>query len=96
MTAAAYFATAFLGQKLKLKISSEKRLIISQRLFGIPLHFHFSALADGIRNIPSYSSPNPPDDALKNSQLELLPGGEGQKMRKVHECLFLTPREVMC
>ncbi len=76
MTAAAYFATAFLGQKLKLKILCEKLLIISQRFFGIP-PFRFYALADGIHNILSRSSPSPPPDPLKNLQLELLLGGEG-------------------
>src|SRR5207302_4122320 len=50
MTAAAYFAATFLGQKLKLKILCEKLLIISQRFFGIP-PFRFYALADGISNI---------------------------------------------
>ena len=59
MTAAAYFATAFLGQKLKLKILCEKLLIISQRFFGIP-PFRFYALADGIRNILSRGSPPAP------------------------------------
>jgi hypothetical protein len=75
MTAAAYFATAFWGQKLKLKILSEKLLIISQCFFGIP-PFRFHALADGIDNILSRSSPSPPTDSLKNLQLELLLGGE--------------------
>ena len=46
MTAAAYFAATFLGQKLKLKILCEKLLIISQRFFGIP-PFRFYALALG-------------------------------------------------
>src|ERR1019366_6508774 len=55
LTAAAYFATAFLGQKLKLRILCEKLLIISQRFFGIP-PFRFYALADGICNILSRSS----------------------------------------
>ncbi len=36
VTAAAYFAATFLGQKLKLKILCEKLLIISRRFFGIP------------------------------------------------------------
>ncbi len=72
MTAAAYFATAFLGQKLKLKILCEKLLIISQRFFGIP-PFRFYALADGIRNLLSRSRPSPPPaDPPKNPQLELL------------------------
>jgi hypothetical protein len=75
MTPAAYFATAFWGQKLKLKILCEKLLIISQRFFGIP-PFRFYALADGIHDILSRSSPSPPTDSLKNLQLELLLGGE--------------------
>jgi hypothetical protein len=70
MTAAAYFATAFLGQKLKLKILCEKLLIISQRFFGIP-PFRFYALADGIRNILSRSSPSPPGDPPQTPQLLL-------------------------
>jgi hypothetical protein len=36
VTAAAYFAATFLGQKMKLRILCEKLLIISQRFFGIP------------------------------------------------------------
>lgn len=76
MTAAAYFVTAFLGQKLKLKILCEKLLIISQRFFGIP-PFRFYALADGIGNILSRSNLSPPEDPLKTLQLELLLGGEG-------------------
>jgi hypothetical protein len=76
MTAAAYFAPAFLGQKLKLKILCEKLLIISRRFFGIP-PFRFYALADGIRNILSRSSPSPPDDPPKTLQLELLLDGDG-------------------
>lgn len=72
MTAAAYFAAAFLGQKLKLKILCEKLLIISQRFFGIP-PFRFYALADGIRNLLSGSSPSPPaTDPPSSWQLQLL------------------------
>lgn len=72
MTAAAYFAAAFLGQKLKLKILCEKLLIISQRFFGIP-PFRFYALADGIRNLLSGSSPSPPaSDPPPSWQLRLL------------------------
>ncbi len=76
MTAAAYFATAFLGPKLKLKILCEKLLIISQRFFGIP-PFRFYALADGISTILSRGTASPPADPLDNLQLELLLGGEG-------------------
>jgi len=76
MTAAAYFATAFLGQKLKLKILCEKLLIISQRFFGIP-PFRFYALADGIRNLLSRSRPSPLlDDPPESAQLKLLLGWE--------------------
>jgi hypothetical protein len=75
MTAAAYFAAAFLGQRLKLKILCEKLLIISQRFFGIP-PFRFYALADGIRNLLSSSSPSPPaTDPPPSSQLQLLLDG---------------------
>ncbi len=75
MTAAAYFAATFLGQKLKLNILCEKLLIISQRFFGIP-PFRFYALADGIRNILSGGSPSPPSNPPKSLQLELLLGWE--------------------
>jgi len=76
MTAAAYFAATFLGQKLKLKILCEKLLIISQRFFGIP-PFRFYALADGIGNILSRSGPSPPAaDPPTNVQLELPLGWE--------------------
>lgn len=75
MTAAAYFATAFLGQKLKLKILCEKLLIISQRFFGIP-PFRFYALADGIRNVLSRCSPSPPAAPPQTLQLQLLLGWE--------------------
>ena len=71
VTAAAYFAATFLGQKMKLRILCEKLLIISQRFFGIP-PFRFYALADGIKNILSQTSPSPPEKSLPSLQLELL------------------------
>ena len=43
---AAYFATTFLGQKMKLRLLTEKLLIVSACFFGIPL-FCFYALAEG-------------------------------------------------
>jgi hypothetical protein len=58
VTAAAYFAATFLGQKMKLRILCEKLLIISQRFFGIP-PFRFYALADGIKNILSQTPTHP-------------------------------------
>jgi hypothetical protein len=57
MTAAAYFATTFLGQKLKLKNWCEKLLIISQRFFGIP-PFRFYALGAGFGHILFRSTPS--------------------------------------
>jgi Transposase DDE domain len=71
VTAAAYFAATFLGQKLKLKILCEKLLIISRRFFGIP-PFRFYALADGIKQILTRCSPSPPAQPPPNFQLELL------------------------
>ena len=58
VTAAAYFAATFLGQKLKLKILCEKRLIISRRFFGIP-PFRFYALAKGIAKVLSLTTAVP-------------------------------------
>ena len=71
VTAAAYFAATFLGQKMKLRILCEKLLIISQRFFGIP-PFRFYALADGIKRILSQTSPNPQQQPPPNPQMELL------------------------
>lgn len=78
VTAAAYFAATFLGQKMKLRILCEKLLIISQRFFGIP-PFRFYALADGIKKILSQTSPGPPEKSPPSLQLELLLGWEGPK-----------------
>jgi hypothetical protein len=78
VTAAAYFAATFLGQKLKLRILCEKLLIISQRFFGIP-PFRFYALADGIKKLLSQTSPGPPEKSPPSPQLELLLGWEGPK-----------------
>jgi Transposase DDE domain len=71
VTAAAYFAATFLGQKLKLKILCEKLLIISRRFFGIP-PFRFYALADGIRAILAGSRPASSVESPPNLQLDLL------------------------
>jgi hypothetical protein len=81
VTAAAYFAATFLGQKMKLRILCEKLLIISQRFFGIP-PFRFYALADGIKNILSQTSPSPspPTNEAPSLQLELLIGWEGPEI----------------
>jgi len=64
VAAAAYFAATFLGQKLKLRLLTEKLLIISLRFFGIP-PFRFYALAEGIRKVLSQGRPPtcaPPPD----------------------------------
>lgn len=79
VTAAAYFAATFLGQKMKLRILCEKLLIISQRFFGIP-PFRFYALADGIKNILSQTSPSPPEQVPPSLQLELLLGWDTLKI----------------
>jgi hypothetical protein len=76
VTAAAYFAATFLGQKMKLRLLCEKLLIISQRFFGIP-PFRFYALADGIKNVLSRTRPSPMESPPPSQQLELLFGSEG-------------------
>jgi hypothetical protein len=70
VTAAAYFAATFLGQKMKLRILTEKLLVISQRFFGIP-PFRFYALADGIRRLLSGSTFQPRQKSPPDAQLEL-------------------------
>ncbi|MCP4207639.1 MAG: transposase [Shimia sp.] len=70
VTAAAYFAATFLGQKMKLRILCEKLLVISQRFFGIP-PFRFYALADGIRQVLAQTRPNAPPELITSRQLEL-------------------------
>jgi hypothetical protein len=76
VTAVAYFAAAFLGQQMKLRILCEKLLIISQRFFGIP-PFRFYALADGIRRILSHGIFSQPEAPPASLQLELTLGWEG-------------------
>ncbi len=79
VTAAAYFAATFLGQKLKLKILCEKLLIISRRFFGIP-PFRFYALADGIRTALIGSRPSSEAESPPNLQLDLLLAWESYKI----------------
>lgn len=76
VTAVAYFAAAFLGQQMKLRILCEKLLIISQRFFGIP-PFRFYALADGIRRILSHGTFSPPEIPPASLQMEMTLGWEG-------------------
>ncbi len=79
VTAVAYFAATFLGQQMKLRIIlCEKRLIISQRFFGIP-PFRFYALADGIRRILSQATFSPPATPPASLQLELTLAREGRE-----------------
>ncbi len=70
VTAAAYFAATYLGQKMKLRILAEKLLVISQRFFGIP-PFRFYALADGIRRLLSGSGFDSRQESPPDAQLEL-------------------------
>ncbi|MGH9398649.1 MAG: hypothetical protein ACRD18_17605 [Terriglobia bacterium] len=78
VTAAAYFAATFLGQKLKLKILCEKLLVISRRFFGIP-PFRFYALADGIRTVLTGSHPRSQTESPPNLQMDLLLAWESWK-----------------
>ncbi len=73
VAAAPYFATTFLGQRLKLKIPCEKLLIISRRFLGIP-PFRFYALSEGIQRILSRSAPQLSAEPVKTFQSELLLG----------------------
>ena len=79
VTAAAYFAATFLGQRMKLRILCEKLLIISHRFFGIP-PFRFYALAYGIKNVLVRTSPDPSAQPPPSQQLQLVFGWEGQKI----------------
>ena len=63
-------AATYLGQQLKLRILTEKLLVISQRFLGIP-PFRFYALADGIRRLLSASTFRPPQESPPDAQLEL-------------------------
>jgi hypothetical protein len=76
VTAVAYFAAAFLGRQMKLRILCEKLLIVSQRFFGIP-PFRLYALADGIRRILSHGIFGQPKAPPASLQLELTLGREG-------------------
>jgi len=48
--ATAFFATAYIGQRLKLETLSATILRISKRIFGIP-DFRYYAIADGIKRV---------------------------------------------
>lgn len=69
----AYFAATSLALQMKLRILSEKLLIISQCFFGIP-PFRFYALADGIRRVFSTGTLSPPPTPPASLQLELTFG----------------------
>src|ERR1035438_2843965 len=75
VTAAAYFAATFLGQKMKLRLLCRELLIVSQRFFGIP-PFRFYALADGIKRILFPATLDPPAPLPPTGQFELLLGWE--------------------
>lgn len=71
VTAAAFFAATFLGQKMKLRLLCRELLVISQRFFGIP-PFRFYALSDGIKRILFPASLDPPAPSPPSGQFELL------------------------
>ena len=48
--AVAYFATVYLGDKLKLKMLVERIYLVSKRFFGVPTFFNY-AIADGLYNL---------------------------------------------
>lgn len=50
LTAVMYFAMAYLGLRVKMRVLSLNIMRVSRRVFGIP-DFHFYALADGIRDL---------------------------------------------
>ena len=76
VTAAAYFAATFLGQKMKLRLLCRELLVISQRFFGIP-PFRFYALADGIKRILFPASLGSATPSPPSRQMELLLAWEG-------------------
>jgi hypothetical protein len=82
VAAAAYFAATFLGQKMKLRLLTEKLLIISLRFFGIP-PFRFYALAEGIRKGLSQGRPPPCAPPPDTWPLQLFLAWHGQKMGKL-------------
>lgn len=73
--ASAFFAVAYIGQRLKLETLSATILRISKRIFGIP-DFRYYAIADGIKRVlerdgKGITRPKPPWSP--KNQLSLLP-----------------------
>lgn len=56
--AAAYFASVYVGRKLKLRVMSSILTRISKRIFGIP-DFRYYAIADGIKELLSRNMQGP-------------------------------------
>lgn len=56
--AAAYFASVYIGSKLKMKVLSAIIMRISKRIFGIP-DFRYYAIADGIKELLSRNIKGP-------------------------------------
>ena len=71
VTAAAYFAATYLGHQMKLRILTEKLLVISQRFFGIP-PLRFCALADVTRRLLSGSAFQPKQESPPDAEVELV------------------------
>lgn len=76
VTAVAYFAAAFLGRQMKLRILCENLLIISQRFFGVP-PFRLYALAEGIRRVLAPGSVRQAEPPPRSLQLEPALAWEG-------------------
>lgn len=76
--AAAYFAAAWLGEKLRLAVLCRRVAKLAKRFFGVP-EFHYYALADGIRTlfarlgrwIPSKPQSDPDGPELQQLLLRL-------------------------
>ena len=56
--ATAYFASAYIGRKLKMKVLSSIIIRLSKRIFGIP-DFRYYAIADGIKELLSRNMKGP-------------------------------------
>jgi hypothetical protein len=54
-----YFAAGWLGESLKLAVLASRVLKAAKRFFSVP-HFHYYALADGLRLLLSrFTAPRP-------------------------------------
>jgi len=73
--AAAYFASVYIGSKLKMRVLSAVIIKVSQRIFGIP-DFRYYAIADGIKRLLGRDDNGlwrPTTPWIPKTQLSLLP-----------------------